>query len=1106
MRLSLTLVDGRNERAVDTVVDFDPDQPVADLVRPLVGVLGETMHDSFARRIPVWVDGAEVDPLAPAGKSGIRSGAVVSLFEPADRVVRAAPSGVAELRVVGGSRRGPDPPAAARRDRRRLRRPRLVAARPPAARGRAAGHGSTPDGSVRVVPAPGLDARLDSRTLGEQTDAEPVPAGAVAAPDDGGAAWPVGGYLAAGDTVLVRAQVGEPTADVSVNHDEALVELNRPPRLLPPDRERSFHLPDRPAPRKGRPLPWVMVVAPLVISVPMAFISPRFLLFALFSPLMAIANFLSDRRGSRKENIAANLAYEQTLAAVDARIDAALVAEQQERRLTSPDPATLLMAAIGPGPRLWERRHQRPRLPAAAGRAGHAAGHVRVEQRRDKTDEPAPPRMLDQVPAWMDLAQLGVIGVAGDEDTARPLARWLVAQAALLHSPRDVRVVVLSDAAGEPDWDWVRWLPHARPEGDVNPLLGTQQESVGRRLAELSAVVEAREQAATDRVRPTPDVLVVLDGARRLRALPAVVDLLRRGPAVGVHVVCVDREVRQLPEECRAVVACERGTVRISETASDGTDGIVPDLVEAPWCETVARAVSALRDTTPQDEAAGIPGSARLLEQIDLDPPTPEAVAVRWQHGRTTDVVVGVGYDGPFHLDLRRDGPHALVAGTTGSGKSEFLQTLVASLAVANRPDQLTFVLVDYKGGSAFKDCARLPHTVGMVTDLDNHLVSRALVVAGRRAAPSRAPARRARRQGPRGLLGLQRSRPDLPAIPRLVLVIDEFASLVAELPDFVQGLVGIAQRGRSLGIHLVLATQRPSGVVSADIRANTNLRISLRVTDDNDSRDVIDAPDAARILPSQPGRAYVRSGASTLMPFQSGRVGGRSPEAETGTGRRPRRWPGRCRGAGPVSRPRCGHGPWSSRPTRRTPTCPRWWTPSPASTTPSASRRSTGPGWTRCPTWSPRDRLPAVADPDPDAAPAARGRLGGGGPARAPGAAREDVPARPRRPPLRPGRSPLGPVDHPAHPRRRAGRRGGGPRPAHPRARLRQRGAARPRPAAARRGGGLPHPGRPGRPAAEPAGRPWSRSGRRCWAGAGSPTWPSSATRCRPTSGRRTC
>ena len=190
------------------------------------------------------------------------------------------------------------------------------------------------------------------------------------------------------------------------------------------------------------------------------------------------------------------------------------------------------------------------------------------------------------------------------------------------------------------------------------------------------------------------------------------------------------------------------------------------------------------------------------------------------------------------------------------------------------------FVLVDYKGGSAFKDCVHLPHVTGMVTDLDAHLTQRALTSLSaelRRREEILAAAgvkdvedytERASRQ------------PRHPPLPRLVIVIDEFASLARDLPDFVAGLVGIAQRGRSLGLHLILATQRPSGVVSADIRANTNLRIALRMTDVAESADVIDAPDAARIAKSTPGRAYVRLGHGSLVPFQAGRIGGRRPGA----------------------------------------------------------------------------------------------------------------------------------------------------------------------------------------------------------------------------------
>ena len=234
----------------------------------------------------------------------------------------------------------------------------------------------------------------------------------------------------------------------------------------------------------------------------------------------------------------------------------------------------------------------------------------------------------------------------------------------------------------------------------------------------------------------------------------------------------------------------------------------------------------------------------------------------------TPAAVVGSGPDGPFVIDLCRDGPHVLVGGTTGSGKSEFLRTLVTSLAISSPPEELTFVLVDFKGGAAFGPCADLPHVVGLVTDLDDHLVSRAL-------ASLRAELRRRERLlaavGANDLEAYQRVRtPDSEPVPRLVVVVDELRALVEELPDFVTGLVRLAALGRSLGVHLVLATQRPSGVVSAEVQANVSLRIAFRVRDRADSVDVLDDGSAAGIPPSAPGRALARGADGTLVTFQA--------------------------------------------------------------------------------------------------------------------------------------------------------------------------------------------------------------------------------------------
>jgi S-DNA-T family DNA segregation ATPase FtsK/SpoIIIE len=243
-----------------------------------------------------------------------------------------------------------------------------------------------------------------------------------------------------------------------------------------------------------------------------------------------------------------------------------------------------------------------------------------------------------------------------------------------------------------------------------------------------------------------------------------------------------------------------------------------------------------------------------------------------WSRARDRLVAaVGRTAHGPLEIDLCRQGPHALVAGTTGSGKSELLQTLISGLAMNHPPDRCSFLLVDYKGGAAFAEAAMLPHTVGLVTDLDAQTTARAL----RSLA-----AELTRRES---ILAAHQvadiaQLPEPVQLARLVIVVDEFAGLSEELPEFVPGLVAIAQRGRSLGVHLVLATQRPSGVVSPEIRANCSLRICLRTTDEAESRDVLGTPQAAHLPLDVPGRAWLRAGSAAPTALQVARVAGPAP------------------------------------------------------------------------------------------------------------------------------------------------------------------------------------------------------------------------------------
>ena len=697
----------------------------------------------------------------------------------------------------------------------------------------------------------------------------------------------IGAVLTVGESRLVVQPAPADAAALTCGVGPTL-RFNRPPRLLQPAPVAAeVVLPAEPtSPERGR-IPLVTVLVPIALGAVLFLTmpsSPQYLLLMAMSPLMVVGNLVSDRRGGRRRHRTAVREHSAATAEASAAVLAALDAEERSRRRGAPDPAELLGRASLPSSRLWERRAGDDDVLAL--RIGTADLPSRLTVRPAVGLPVDPPPTARAVPVVLDLMQAGVLGVAGDGQQARALTRWLVGQAAVLVAPGDLTVVVLTTASSADQWRWLRWLPHARSPVPTacRVLVGTDEVSCARRVGELLRLIDVRGQ----RRGPQGRILLVVDGARELRQVPGLAAVLAGGPAAGIFAVCQDVQERLLPQECSTVAVFDPGSgSRLTLRGRDGSSvpAVLADQVSLRWAEQIACAVAAIDDVSGVDDAdAGLPTTVRLLELLGLPVPSADAVVQRWlQGGRSTAAVIGVSADGPLCIDVSADGPHALVAGTTGAGKSELLQTLVASLAVANRPDALTFVLVDYKGGAAFRDCARLPHTVGLVTDLDGRLTERALASL---SAELRHRERVLARHGAKDIEALWAQAGGAPPLARLVIVIDEFATLVEELPEFVRGLVGIAQRGRSLGIHLVLATQRPGGVVSPDIRANTNLRICLRVTQSTESTDVIDAPDAGEITAGLPGRGFVRTGAGALQAFQAARVGGPAPGAVTSQAR----------------------------------------------------------------------------------------------------------------------------------------------------------------------------------------------------------------------------
>jgi DNA segregation ATPase FtsK/SpoIIIE, S-DNA-T family len=706
--------------------------------------------------------------------------------------------------------------------------------------------------------------------------------------------------------------------------------FHRPARLHPPSLpEEKIALPSPPeAPRSSGGGGWINIVLPLLSSVAMAsymitFGRPVLIIVGVLFVVVAIGTTVAMRfqmrSTGRKDNRRQRMRYRSHLAS--ARDFARTVAGTQRLHaaLVHPDPDRL-WAIASAYQRVWERRPDDSDFLQIRVGTGDAELASRMQLGRldplgdyDWDSLRAAQRLVrrqgrvgDQ-PAVVGLGGCGVVSVLGPPEQAAALARAMLCQVAVFHAPDDVSIAVERSGPGDSDWDWVKWLPHVIEEDVPGPagivaLVAADPEELAEFLSrelsrrqDLAALRRAHLGAGRGAVPPPRRLVVVFTGfeprsewgrSELLRSL-----LEAAGPQLGITLVFLVE--RESDEPGRADLRLRLGGGRLAVEGAPGLiaaamDGCVPDLVETGLAELIARRLSPLRLTDEREQV--LVRTISLTEMLLGGDPLTVDITGKWAEAtgqRLLRVSIGSNADGEqVVLDIKEPaqggfGPHGLIVGATGSGKSELLRTLVSGLALTHSPDALSFVLIDFKGGAAFAPLTDLPHVAGLITNLadDTAMIDRVhAALKGEqqrrqrmlRTAGDLDSIRDYQRQYAAGAVGADGE--PLEPLPYLLIIVDEFSELLSGRPEFVDLFVQIGRVGRSLGMHLLMATQRLEEGKLRGLDSHLSYRICLRTFSAAESRAIIGTTDAYQ-LPPIPGSAYLKVDESLYQRFRVAHV-----------------------------------------------------------------------------------------------------------------------------------------------------------------------------------------------------------------------------------------
>lgn len=489
---------------------------------------------------------------------------------------------------------------------------------------------------------------------------------------------------------------------------------------------------------------------------------------------------------------------------------------------------------------------------------------------------------LENVPVGVDLLRTRLLGLIGGKDKAGAIevARCMAVQIAANLCYTDVKLVFLyrtTEKRDEDLWRFARWLPHCWSEDKRTRYIAANQSELSEVCFALTNIFRRRaETPQQGKKLHKPQYVIFLEDAILLEGEPILKYLIEPEQDYGVSLVVLAERYEDLPNSCVDIVQNDSEFVGNyhTEDAKDTKRSIRLDELSVQDAEDFARRISNI-EVTESESGGEIPESLTFLDMYKVKKVADLDALDRWRKNRAYEnmrVPIGQKAGGAdWFLDIHEKyhGPHGLMAGTTGSGKSETLQTYMLSLALNFSPDDLAFFVIDFKGGGMANLFAKLPHMAGQISNLSGNQVHRAMVSI---KSENRRRQRTFLEYGVNHVdqyMRLYKAGEATEPIPHLLIVIDEFAELKREEPEFMKELISVAQVGRSLGVHLILATQKPSGTVDNNIWSNTKFRVCLRVQDRQDSNDMLKKPDAAFI--TQTGRGYMQVGNDEIYElFQS--------------------------------------------------------------------------------------------------------------------------------------------------------------------------------------------------------------------------------------------